>query len=413
MRVRINLTLGRPILGLNATMGPSRLAPLSSPTLTRRGWRPIVGLAGAVAAIGALTAVACNAPGYPPYDRDLLLAETASLVIVPAYEDAATASAHLSDATTALCAAPDATTLQAARTAWHDAFVAWRTTTAFQFGPAASMNLADVGSSQGAITTAANETTIEANLSSATPAHFDAAYVDALGGGSRGFHTLEYLLFAYPGFTGAGDDAMTLTALGDARRCEYATVVADHLARQTAAVRDAWRPAQGNYVATFTMTGGSNPAYSNDQAAVSALVGGVRDAVESTKVHRLGGPLGRSTSGAEIESPYAHASVASMQACLEGAHDAWTVAEHSPDDFLRTRNTMLADEVTEYFESSDTALAALESPPLATPFETYVAGSDHVAGDAAYDALGLLERELAGDVASTLGLSITSAADGD
>ncbi|MFO0684529.1 MAG: imelysin family protein [Sandaracinus sp.] len=390
---------------------PSSRAPLSPSAGTR--WRPLFGLGAGIVAAGALAAVACNGPSYPPYDRDVLLSETATLVIVPGYEDAATASAHLSDATTALCAAPDATTLAAARSAWRDAFVGWRRTTAYQFGPAAQMNLADVGSSQGAITTAANETLIESNLASATPAHFDAAYVDALGGGSRGFHTLEYLLFAYPGWTGTSDDAMTLAALGDARRCEYATFVADHLARQTAAVRDAWSPAHGNFVATFTMTGGSNPQYSNDQAAVSALVGGVRDAVESTKVHRLGGPLGRSTSSAEIESPYAHASVASMRAAVDGAHDAWTVAEHSPDDFLRTRNTMLADEVIEYFDASDSTLAALESPPLASPFETYVAGSDHAAGDAAYDALGLLERELAGDVASTLGLSITSAADGD
>ena len=243
-----------------------------SPLVLARARRPLPSGAFGVAVACTLGALACSGPTYPPYDRDLLLEETGTLVIVPAYEDAATASLALHDATRALCTSPDASSLSAARSAWHDAFVAWRTTTAFQFGPASRLNLADLGSSQGAITTAANESMIEANLAAATPAHFDGPYLDALGGGSRGFHALEYLLYAYPGWTGTADDAMTLAALGDARRCEYATFVADHLARQTAAVRDAWLPAGGNYLATFTTTGGTNPDFTTDQAAGSALM---------------------------------------------------------------------------------------------------------------------------------------------
>lgn len=355
--------------------------------------------------IAAMLAVpACDGPAYPPYDRGLLLRETTDMVILPGYADAATQSTALHTSVGALCAAPSASGLTAAQTAWRSAFLAWQATAAYQLGPTRDLNLGPE-----VATWPTNVAGIEANVAATDT--IDAHYVDAQGAGSKGFYALEYLLFAYPSFT-TTDDAMTLAALGDARRCAYAVALADHVERTVARARDGWSATGGNYAATFT-GGFPNATYSSEQAAVNALISQIRDAVEQTKVDRIGRPLGRTVTTGGIESPYAHVSVASMEARIDGAHETWTMAPHSPDAFLRTRNAMLADRLITQFGTSSSALNALESPPLTPAWESYVAGTDHVAGNAAYDALGLLEQTLAGDVASTLGVSIAGAVDGD
>lgn len=350
-----------------------------------------------------LASPGCDAPSYPPYDRGALLMDATDQVILPGLSDAATQSASLHTATSALCAAPSSAGLTAAQAAWRSAFLAWQSTLPYQFGPARTMNLGPEVS-----TWPTSETAIEANVAATDT--IDAHYVDALGAGSKGFYALEYLLFAYPSYAGP-DDAMTLAALGDARRCQYADALADHLERVTTQLESTWTT---SFAATFTGAGSSgNATYSSQQGAVNDLVSQVRDAIERTKVDRLGKPIGRVVGAGPVESPYAHASVASMEAILAGAEEVWTTGTHCPDAFLRTRNSGLADDLLASFTSSRTGLAALESPPLTPEFESYVSGGDHTAANTAYDALGDLEQSIAGDVASTLGLSIVSAIDGD
>jgi predicted lipoprotein len=365
---------------------------------------------GALALSGAMGA--CDAPSYPPYDRAALLRETTEMVILPGYADAASAASTLHTRTTALCmpvatgGTPSMADLTAARTAWREALLAWQHTSAYQMGPARDMNLGPEIASFPPITA-----TIETNVTGTTA--IDAHFVDAQGSGAKGFYAVEYLLFAYPSYTTA-NDAMTLAALGDARRCQYLDALADHLARITTRVSDAWSPTGGNFAATFAEAGSSgNTAYTTQQSAIEALVTQMRDAVEHVKNERLGMPLGLRTTTGPVESPYAGASIASAEAVIEGAHDAWTVAPHSLDAFLRSRNVSLADRVLAQFMAGSDGLAALESPPLATPFETYVSGTDHAAGQAAYMQLTLLEQMFSGEIAATLGLSIVSSADGD
>src|SRR5690348_6553601 len=81
---------------------------------------------------GVLTAAtvlaACDPPSYPAYDRAQMLGEATEMLIVPAYTDAASRASELHTATTALCAGPNQTTLDAAQAAWLAAATAWRAT---------------------------------------------------------------------------------------------------------------------------------------------------------------------------------------------------------------------------------------------------------------------------------------------
>lgn len=351
----------------------------------------------------ALCLPSCEGPGYPPYDRTQLLREITDSLILPALEDQVTQSDALRTATTGLCTTTNATTLAAARTAWVDALVAWNATIAYQVGPARTLDL------HAHADWPADLVAVEAIVAGTTV--IDAGYVDTLGLGTRGFAPLEYLLFAYPNYT-APDDTMTLAALRDARRCTYAAMVADEIARIAEQVQTAWSASGGNYQDAFVNA--SNPnEFSTPQAAVSALVSQVIEAIDQVRDDKLGTPLGRTTHVGPVQSPYAHASVVAMEACFGSASDAWLGTPHGLDAFLRTRNTQLADSVVSQFGSTETTIRALESPPLTPEWESYVAGTDHTVGNTAYDALQALQTTLGTDVGATLGLSLVLPGDGD
>lgn len=384
--------------------------------MSRSSQQWVGGSVAATLALGAFSFAvagpACDTPSSPPYDRAALLRETTDMVIVPGYADAAARAATLHTRATALCApvatgdAPAMADLTTARDAWREALLAWQRTSPYQLGPTHDMNLGpEIASFPPVLAT------IDANVAGAST--IDAHFVDSQGAGAKGFYAIEYLLFAYPSYAEA-DDAMTLAALGDARRCAYLEALAEHLERITTRVSDAWSPSGGDYAGTFAGAGeAGNVAYTTQQSAVEALVSEVRDAVEHVKNERLGMPLGLRTTDGPVESPYAGASVASMEAVLEGVDDVWTTAPHSLDAFLRSRNISLADRTLAQMRAGDDAVAALESPPLATPWERYVEGTDHAAGTTAYTQLTLLEQMYSGEIAATLGLSLTSSADGD
>ncbi len=345
----------------------------------------------------------CEPVGYPAYDRTQLLTEVTDSLIVPALHEQTTRATSLHTATTALCTTTNATTLAAARAAWVDALVAWNGTVAYQIGPAATLDF------EAHASWPADSVAIEAIVDGTD--EINAHYVDTLGAPTRGFTTLEYLLFAYPGYTTA-DDAMTLTALGNTRRCMYAEWIADELARLATQLETAWSPSGGNFRDVFVNASDPN-TYTTPQAAVNALVSQVVEAIDQVRDDKVGTPLGLTTHTGGVQSPYAHASVAAMEACLRSASDAWLGTPHGLDAFLRTRNERLATSVSSEFTAAEAAVMGLESPPLTPAWESYATGATHTEGDAAYDRLQTLQTSLSTDVAATLGLSLVLPGDGD
>jgi predicted lipoprotein len=356
----------------------------------------------AVLSLGlSVGAMGCDPPGYAPFDRSALLSEVTTTLVLPAYEDAETTGAALSTATSALCDAPSTTTLSAAQAAWRDAVVAWRVTQPFAIdgSPAIAANY------EANLTTEASIATIDQRIAGTDT--IDTSYIMARGGQDKGYFALEYLLFAYPSF-GARDDAQTLAALGDSRRCAYARFVAADIATTAAAARSDW---DTSFARELTMPDGA--PYAEPQTAVNALIDGIANAIDQTRDVRLGRPLGRTARAGGVESPYAGISVMLMEASLESAHHAWSMTPHSIDALLRSRNVALADGVEEDFASARAAITTLESPPLPVPFEAYVRGTDLGTGVAAYAELNDLQASLNADVSSTLGHNVFLRSDGD
>ncbi len=336
-------------------------------------------------------------PTVPPYDRAALLTEVANDVIVPGYQDVQTQSGMLNDATTALCATPSTDSLGTARNAWRETFLAWQRTLAYVFGPAEDMNL---GPEMAYWPT--DPSGIEGQIGGTT--EITADFIDSLGAGSKGLYAIEYLLFA------DADDA-TVTALMDTRRCAYLSALADHVQRTSTTLFDAWSPTGGDYAGTLATAGADgNITYPAELSAVAAVLNEIPQAIDEVKAMKLGKPIGHLAAAMPdmVESPYAHASVEAMQANMEGIRTLWTGTTHDFDDYLRTRNPDLADMVLAQLDAADAALAAVPEP-----LSDYAAGSDHSAGDAAYEALGTLERTIAADVSTSLAVSISIPNDGD
>ncbi len=354
-----------------------------------------------VAGSALALAGSCNdTPQAPEYDRKALFAELASQVILTGYGAVAQDGAALQQATQALCAGPTGDTLTAARTAWRTVFLDWERTAAYRFGPATDGNL---GPEMAFSPT--NPSAIEAEVSGTDA--IDANAIDALGAGAKGFYALEYLLFA-------GADA-TLSALGNARRCAYTAALADHVARTSQRLLNAWQTGGGNYANTLTTAGmAGNAVYPAELSAVSALITGLLTEIETVKDAKLGVPLGLSAKShgvdpQTVECPYAHVSLEAMQANLASARAVWTGTTHTFDAYLRTRNPMLADQVLADLAAADGALAAVPSP-----FYDYVAGSDHSAGEAAHNQLTELVRIFSTDVSAALAVNLMfNANDGD
>ena len=163
-----------------------------------------------VAVAVACVATACGGPEPP--SRPEVLTTLADEVIVPGYEQAASALGTLDTVTRQLCVTPDETHLTEARGALADARRAWKGIEAFWVGPVMDRR------SWALIDWPTNTTEISELIGDTSVPTIDAAYIkDYVGADQRGLGAAEQLL---------GGDADSLAG----RPCDYlrsAVVVAN------------------------------------------------------------------------------------------------------------------------------------------------------------------------------------------
>ncbi len=241
-------------------------------------------------ALGGVTALAlaivasvasCIVPlGDGP--RRVVAAELTRDVILPTYEDVVASAGRLQAATHGFIDAPTQPTLDALRTAWRAARVPWKLTTAFRFGPTALMTLGV------SIDQTVDPARVETEL--AGTGALDAAYFDNLGANKKGFHGMEYLVFAT-------DDAALLTLyttdVNAQRRRMFLAGCADTLVLDTTKLRDAWV----HEAALLAAPGADNTDYPDIKSSIDALVNECVFQVETIADGRIGRPLGTATGG--------------------------------------------------------------------------------------------------------------------
>ena len=170
-----------------------------------------------------LLLVGCGSNGGPS-DGEVLVSLT-DQVIVPAYQNVAQDAADLKQSVDALCSAPSASSLAAARESWRTARAAWMRSEAMWFGPV--MDRRSTGLLDWSPTNTAG---IDESLSARTAPTKEEAR-EILASDRRGFGAMEHLLF--------GNDVSADASQG-ATACAYLASLAAVIQEETAAILTEW-----------------------------------------------------------------------------------------------------------------------------------------------------------------------------
>lgn len=348
--------------------------------------------------VGALFLVSLACGPSTPSDQDVLVSLTGQ-VIVPAYQAAAKEIAQMDREAAALCDAPGSESLEAARQSWHTARASWMQSEAMWFGPVMerrSVSLLDWPSTDTA--------GIDEMLAAGTLVE-TGQLRDAFSAKRRGFGAIEYLLFR--------EDALGVLNASPAY-CSYLTALTEVAKGEADAILSEWTDGtdqQAPYQDYFTGT--SNLALLPGAAVeevVRTQVFMVRDIVQM----RLASALGLRESGADLSVIPGNAAdngledlrneILGMQAIYEGAGpEALGISDLvrplSEDTAQRT-----SDQLAAALAATDSVDGTLRNAIADRPEQVKVL----------YDRLQELQRTLATEVVSLLGVSVGfSDTDGD
>ncbi|MHA6246800.1 imelysin family protein [Pontibacter sp. CAU 1760] len=357
----------------------------------------------AFAAFGCLLALAgCDSEngGSGPkseFDRQAMLANYSTNLILPAYESLNTSTTALETAVGAFTASPSVANLTAARTAYQAAYKNWQQVSVYNFGPADEQLLR---TNLNIYPTATAE--IEANINAGTYDLQTASNLD-----TKGFPALDYLLYS----AATAEEVVARYTTGDkaANRKKYLEDVTSLIKQRTAAVYSGWT--SGNFADTFQKSTGTAVG-----SAIGSLVNELNSDIDLTKRAKIGIPSGRFTAGSALpEKVEAYFSKTSLELLKQNirAEKAIFMGQSASganglglDDYLdhvgaSYNGGQLSDAVEAQFDAALAAAEAIQGP-LSEAVTTQPA-----AVTKAYDALQKLIVLTKTDMPAALGVTIT------
>lgn len=345
----------------------------------------------------ALALLSCDAgqTEQADYRRRLLIAWGQD-VVVPDLQRFEAAASVLSDASAALCAAPNAQSLQAARDAWSSARSPWKQVEVFRFGPYRDEPLRlgpklDFWPMR--------PESIQRRLDGMNGV--DADTLATAGAAERGLPAVEYLLWSV-------DDPAAFVD----RHCAYLVGASADVATSAQRMRAAWDPAEGDYAGQLANSGRGG-AYDTLQMAFAEVVSRMGHTIENIRFEKLGKPVGLDGADPQpdkTESPLSgralddiRDNLIGISALYHGANDGLGLS-----DYLAFRG----HDFDASFESRvQAARAALDAIP--EPLNQAVVDAPDTVR-AAIDALFEIERLIQVDIANALSVNLTfNDSDGD
>ncbi|OGX86053.1 imelysin family protein [Hymenobacter glacialis] len=335
-----------------------------------------------------------SAGGTSDLDRKALLTQWADTLVIPAYKGFGSKLTALKGQTTAFTAAPTASGLQALRQSWREAYVEWQRAEAFEFGPAASVSLANRFNIYP--TDAAG---IRQNIASGSY-NFELATAVP----QQGFPALDFLLNGIA----ADDNAIVQSYVASANQRRYLSDVVNTMDQLLAGVQAQWN---GPYRATFIGSTGTS-AGSSLSLLVNAYARYYEQALRSGKIGIPAGVMTGAAAPNKMEAYYhrgalplqlAQVAHATVQRLFSGR--AGQPSLKSYVDALGAKDTRtgepLSQLISAQFDVSARQLASL-GPDLHTTFQTRPA--DAVLS---YNEMQKAVRLLKVDMTSAMSVSIT------
>jgi uncharacterized iron-regulated protein len=266
-------------------------------------------------------------------------------VIIATYADMETKTAALQTACENFSNNPTQDNLNAAANAWYAARIPWETSEAFLFGPVSFLSI-DPSMDSWPV----DESQLESVLSSNFDLNPDFVR-NGLGYSLRGFHTLEYFLFA----NGAFRDFSTITVRGRL----YMTSVATVLAEDAANVHDQW---VSSYGAEFKNAGKSGSRYSSVNQAVQEIVDGIITIVDEVGNGKISEPYVTKDVNT-VESQYSWNSVTDFSNNIKGVKNAYLGGTGAGlDEYIKSKNSQLNNRVLSEIEVAITKISSMPEP---------------------------------------------------
>lgn len=308
------------------------------------------------------------------------------------YDTAANRADALGVAVEALCAAPDAARLEAARTAWQAARKPWKEAEVFGFGPYSDE---PIRLGPKADFWPARPDSVRQRLADPAPLE-----LGLLGSHLKGFAVIELMLW--------DPEVEPLQALTDEpRRCELLRVILPDLAAKIRELRRVWSPAGDNYLGELSEAGERDTHYMTLQMAFGELVNRIGYLIENIRNDKLGKPVGVITGAGPdadaIESPFSGRSLDDIRDNLAGVRFLLLgdeVEDHGLDGYLRGRGRFLRVDIEARLAAAEAAIAAI-TVPLS---DAVIEQPERV--EALIARLGELQRVVQVDVLNALSLQV-------
>jgi predicted lipoprotein len=230
------------------------------------------------------------------------------------------------------------------------------------------------------------------------------AYIESLATNKKGFHAIEYILFA-------SDGLAKITA--ESRRRDLLAAYALNLRNKTTRLALAWAADRddlggGRYVTTFTVPAPSSK-YPSYKFAIDALVGETVYLIEHVANDKIGKPFGKSSGGTPMpalaESPYSDNSMVDAADTVRGMRDVYLgtkdgTAGSGVTALVRAQSAEIDDSARAAFTQAITDIQAIPKP-----FETAVT-QNAATVETAYQSLKKLKRVVATEVVGILGVTL-------
>jgi putative iron-regulated protein len=211
------------------------------------------------------------------------LDEFGKQLVLPTYQTLAERTGELTEAVEAAAQSPSAETVEKAREVWKASREPWERSEAFLFGPVDTE-----GHDPNLDSWPVNVTDLKKVIDPATgPDTLDVDAVNSLDEGARGFHVVEYLLYADA--EGNPVSAEKAAELLDAapRRSAYLVAAAKALEAQSEALLNDYAPDGNNFVGVIAEAGEDSEVYATRGAALSDIVNAMAGIADESSQAKL------------------------------------------------------------------------------------------------------------------------------
>lgn len=265
---------------------------------------------GLISCLAGLSLQSCESKNgkTDEFDRRAMLTFLADSLIITEYRRLDRAVEKMAVSADSFISRPDSVRLSRLQTDWHEAYLIWMYTHAFNFGPAGDGGIRKTLLEE-AGTWPANAALIESNIAAGNTSLND------FNRDNRGFNGMDYLIHDLNG----NKQTVIQSYLNDPKRGQYLKAVAGKLAMQIKQVSDAWPAYRSDFIASDgTSVGSSISLYYNEFVK----------SFENLKNFKVALPLGlragqTSTEATKVEARYSGKSLYFIRAHWKALESLW------------------------------------------------------------------------------------------